>query len=128
MRVEDGFEEVFKSRAGRPHHHALAFEVAQCFDARALRRDEQSHIGRQGHDRVDVLFLLPRAFSAHGKIGDGGIGQGKIQFPTREAADIFLRAFGGFGRDLPRRVIIDHLRYRAPHHKKRPPGRRGSNA
>ena len=59
------------------------------------------------------------------KLGDGRVGQGKVQFAAYETADVFLGALGGFGGHIPGQilsVIVDDLSDGPSNNKEGPPG------
>ena len=81
--------------------HPLAAQIARSSRRRLPRRDEEGHVGRQSHDASNVVRSLPAFGTAHGEIGDRGVGEREVEIAARQPADVLLGALGRLGGHLP---------------------------
>ena len=120
---QEGADKHLKAGTGWADHHTLSFELGQRLNPRILLGNKHGHVRRQGHDRSNVVLLVPGRFATGGKIADGGIGECQLQFAIGQPANVRLRAFRAFGLNFPVVVsllLIEHFRDGPTHDIKGP--------
>ena len=122
-----GVNEELPASSGGAGNNTFSREVANPLDTGISWRDKNQNVWRHRYETAHGIGPIPTRLAPNGEIGDGRVRESNFELPALEAPDALQRAFGGFGRDRPPAILVEHLGERPADDEKSSARRRASN-